>query len=55
MDWRYIGGDRVTASFGLAADEAITPRQGAGQGPPALRFDTYRFSGGSSRPRGEVT
>jgi lipoate-protein ligase A len=40
--WRYLEGDGVTASFGLAADEAVTRRQGTGQSPPTLRLYTYR-------------
>jgi lipoate---protein ligase len=39
---RYIADDGVTASFGLAADEAITRHQGTGQSPPTLRLYTYR-------------
>ncbi len=42
MNWRYVADDGVTASFGLAADEAITRRQGRGQSPPTLRLYTYR-------------
>ena len=42
MDWRFLQDDEATASFGLAADEAITRRQGAGQSPPTLRLYTYR-------------
>jgi lipoate-protein ligase A len=42
MDWRYLQDDGVTAGFGLAADEAITRRQGRGQSPPTLRLYTYR-------------
>ena len=42
MDWRYLQDDGVTPSFGLAADEAITRRQGRGQSPPTLRLYTYR-------------
>ncbi|MBI2153275.1 MAG: lipoate--protein ligase family protein [Candidatus Rokubacteria bacterium] len=34
--------DGVTASFGLAADEVITRRQGTGTSPPTLRLYTYR-------------
>ncbi|MBI2157070.1 MAG: lipoate--protein ligase family protein [Candidatus Rokubacteria bacterium] len=41
-DWRYIADDGVTASFGLAADEAVTRRQGTGQAPPTVRLYTYR-------------
>ena len=42
MIWRYIADDGVTASFGLAADEVVTRRQGTGQSPPSLRLYTYR-------------
>src|SRR3972149_5096241 len=42
MNWRYVADDGVTASFGLAADEVITRRQGTGQSPPTLRLYTYR-------------
>lgn len=42
MSWRYIADDGVTASFGLAADEVLTRRQGTGQSPPTLRLYTYR-------------
>ena len=40
--WRYLEGDGVTASYGLAADEAVTRRQGTGESPPTLRLYTYR-------------
>lgn len=40
--WQYIADDGVTASFGLAADEVVTRRQGSGQSPPTLRLYTYR-------------
>jgi lipoate-protein ligase A len=42
VSWRYIADDGVTASFGLAADEALARRQGTGQSPPTLRLYTYR-------------
>lgn len=42
MNWRYIADDGVTASFGLAADEIVTRRQGTGASPPTLRLYTYR-------------
>lgn len=42
MNWRYIADAGVTASFGLAADEAVTRRQGTGASPPTLRLYTYR-------------
>lgn len=41
MGWRYIADDGVAASFGLAADEALTRRQGAGTSPPTVRLYTY--------------
>lgn len=41
MDWRYVSDDGVTASFGLAADEALTRRQGTTASPPTLRLYTY--------------
>jgi lipoate-protein ligase A len=40
--WRLIQDDGVTASFGLAADEALTHRTGRGESPPTLRLYTYR-------------
>jgi lipoate-protein ligase A len=40
--WRYLADDGVTASFGLAADETITRRQGTRRSPPTLRLYTYR-------------
>jgi lipoate-protein ligase A len=42
MRCRYLADDEVTASFGLAVDEAVTRRQGSGQSPPTLRLYTYR-------------
>ncbi len=42
MNWRYIGDDDVTASFGLAADECLTERVGNGASAPVLRLYTYR-------------
>ncbi len=39
--WRYVADDGVTASFGLAADEVVTRRQGTGASPPTLRLYTY--------------
>lgn len=42
MNWRYIADDGVTASFGLAADEVVTRRQGTAASPPTLRLYTYR-------------
>lgn len=40
--WRYIADDDVTAGFGLAADESLTRRVGAGASAPVLRLYTYR-------------
>lgn len=40
--WRYIADDDVTAGFGLAADECLTERVGAGTSAPVLRLYTYR-------------
>ena len=40
--WRYLADDGVTASFGLAADEALAARQTAGASPPTVRLYTYR-------------
>ncbi len=40
--WRLITDDNVTASFGLAADECLARRVGAGQSQPTLRLYTYR-------------
>ncbi|MBI4634729.1 MAG: lipoate--protein ligase family protein [Candidatus Rokubacteria bacterium] len=40
--WRYVADDGVTASFGLAADEGVTWRQGTGDSPPTVRLYTYR-------------
>lgn len=39
--WRYIADDGVSASFGLAADEVVTRRQGTGASPPTVRLYTY--------------
>lgn len=41
-NWRLITDDGVSASFGLAADEAIASRVGKGLSPPTLRLYTYR-------------
>lgn len=40
--WRYIADDGVSAASGLAADDAVTRRQGSGQSPPTVRLYTYR-------------
>ena len=40
--WRYVADDGVTASFGLAADETVTRRQGTGASPATVRLYTYR-------------
>ena len=39
---RSINDDGVTASFGLAADEVVTRRQGSAESPPTVRLYTYR-------------
>jgi lipoate-protein ligase A len=41
-NWRLITDDGVTASFGLAADECLAGRVGAGESGPTLRLYTYR-------------
>ena len=41
-DWRLITDDSVAASFGLAADECLAARVGAGESEPTLRLYTYR-------------
>lgn len=41
-NWRLITDDGVTASFGLAADDALAQRVGAGHSQPTLRLYTYR-------------
>ncbi len=40
--WRLITDDNVSASFGLAADEALAQRVGMNQSQPTLRLYTYR-------------
>ena len=42
--WRYIKNDRVTAFAGLAADEILANRVGAGTSQPTLRLYTYQPS-----------
>ena len=42
MTWRLIQDDAVTASFGLAADEATTQRVGEGLSTPTLRLYSYQ-------------
>ena len=42
MKWRLITDDRVTDSFGLAADEALAQRVGLGESMPTLRLYTYK-------------
>ena len=42
MQWRLITDDEVTASFGLAADEALAQRVGVGDSIATLRLYTYR-------------
>jgi lipoate-protein ligase A len=39
--WRYVADDGVSAPSGLAADEVLARRQGAGTSPPTLRLYTY--------------
>lgn len=39
--WRLITDDNVSASFGLAADECLAERVGAGESRPTLRLYTY--------------
>jgi lipoate-protein ligase A len=40
--WRLITDDGVSASFGLAADDCLATRVGAGESRPTLRLYTYR-------------
>ena len=40
--WRYIKNDDVSASEGLAADEVLANRTGAGTSLPTLRLYTYK-------------
>lgn len=40
--WRLITDDDVSASFGLAADDCLAARVGAGESEPTLRLYTYR-------------
>jgi len=42
MDWRLITDDGVSASFGLAADDALTQRVGSNLSQPTLRLYTYQ-------------
>jgi len=42
MDWRLITDDSVSASFGLAADEALGQRVGLNLSQPTLRLYTYQ-------------
>lgn len=42
MDWRLIKDDGVSASFGLAVDEALAQRVGLNLSQPTLRLYTYR-------------
>jgi len=44
MRWRYLCEDRVSHSFGLAADEAMALRVGENLSPSVLRLYTYRSS-----------
>lgn len=41
-EWRLITDDGVSASFGLAVDECLAHRIGAGTSQPTLRLYTYR-------------
>jgi lipoate-protein ligase A len=41
MTWRLLTDNNVSASFGLAADDAIAQRVGTGASPPTLRLYTY--------------
>ena len=41
MEWRFIKDGGVSASFGLAADEALAQRVGLNQSQPTLRLYTY--------------
>ena len=38
MHWRYLCEDRVSDSYGLAADEAMALRVGENLSPPVLRL-----------------
>ena len=40
--WRLISDDRVSDSFGLAADETLAQRVGTGDSSPLLRLYTYK-------------
>ncbi len=42
MHWRYLCEDRVSDSYGLAADDAMALRVGENLSPPVLRLYTYR-------------
>ena len=42
MQWRYLSEERVSDSFGLAADEAMAMRVGEKLSSPILRLYTYR-------------
>ena len=42
MHWRYLCEDRVSDSYGLAADEAMALRVGENLSPPVLRLYTNR-------------
>ena len=44
MQWRYLSEDRVSDSYGLAADEAMALRVGENLSPSVLRLYTYRSS-----------
>lgn len=42
MSWRLLEEDGATAAGGLATDEVLAARAGAGTSPPTLRLYTYR-------------
>lgn len=44
MQWRYLSEDRVSDSYGLAADEVMALRVGENLSPSVLRLYTYRSS-----------
>ncbi len=44
MEWRYISEDRVSDSYGLAADEAMALRVGENRSSSILRLYTYQSS-----------
>ena len=44
MHWRYISEDKVSDSYGLAADEVMALRVGENHSSSVLRLYTYRSS-----------